>query len=507
MKTAKPVLAIVLDGFGYRKAKEGNPIYEANMPFYDALIKEFPHTYISASEEYVGLPSGQMGNSEVGHINLGAGRVVYQDYMRINNAIQDDSLIKNAVLDSMFERVLTRGSTLHLAGLVSDGGVHSSIEHLKFLLEYAAKRGVTKIKVHCFTDGRDTAPDSGMRFVQEIENLLGRLGVGQIATIVGRFYAMDREDRWNRTETAFRLISFAEGTRCNAIYEAFNKTYSRDISDEFMPPFAIGGYQGLEANDELFFFNFRPDRMRQLSSAFATKMFSCFSTRGLPKIGVSAMCRYDEKQSNLPFVFGPDIPTNTLSERLSKIGYRQLKLAETTKYAHVTYYFNGGVERPFRGEKRILVESKFVDNFANYPMMRAPEIANIAVEEIKKNIFDFILINFSNCDMIGHTGDYDACVETLEVVDKALQKTVTAAVEAGYICVITADHGNIEDMRVDSGHSTTHTTNLVPFIITDKTIKLKKNKFALDSFAPTVLQLMQLYQPAEMTGESVIAEE
>ena len=507
MKTKRPVLGIVLDGFGHRSSKEGNPVSEAKMPFYHAMLRQFPHTYIYASEEHVGLPKGQMGNSEVGHINLGAGRVVYQDYMRINNAIRDGSMVKNHVLDAMFERLLTKGKTLHLAGLVSSGGVHSSIEHLKFLIQYAVKLGVKKIKVHCFTDGRDTPPDSGMRFVQEIENLLGRLGVGEIATIIGRFYAMDREDRWNRTETAFNLIVSGKGTRTNAIYEAFQKTYERGISDEFMPPFAIGGYQGLEPGDELFFFNFRPDRMRQLSSAFATKNFVCFPRKKFPKIHCTAMCMYDKKQYNLPYVFGPEIPKDTLSERLSKIGYRQLKLAETTKYAHVTYYFNGGVEHPYKGEKRILVESKFIDNFANYPTMRAPEIAKIAVEELNKKIYDFVLINFSNCDMIGHTGDYDACVETLEVIDKALSKVVTAAIESGYTCIITADHGNIEDMRVSKGFSTTHTTNPVPFIITDKTIKLKEGKFSLDTFAPTVLQLMHLYKPARMTGESIIAEE
>lgn len=507
MKTNRPVLGIVLDGFGYRKEKDGNPVFEANMPFYDQLLSEFPHTYIYASEEYVGLPKGQMGNSEVGHINLGAGRVVYQDYMRINNAIKDGSFVKNPVLDSMLERVITHDKTLHFAGLVSSGGIHSSIEHLKFLLEYVVSRGVKKIKVHCFTDGRDTPPDSGAKFVQEIEILLGKLGVGEIATIVGRFYAMDREERWNRTQAAFNLIVSAEGTRTNAIYEAFEKTYSQKISDEFMPPFAIGGYQGMEAGDEIFFFNFRPDRMRQLSNAFVTRNFACFPNKILPKIHATAMCMYDEKQGNLPYLFGANIPHNTLSERLSKIGYKQLKLAETTKYAHVTYYFNGGVEKPFRGEKRILVESKFIDNFADYPTMRAPEIASTAVEELKKGVYDFILINFSNCDMIGHTGDYDACVETLEVIDHALQKVVTTAIQEGYTCVITADHGNIEDLRKSNGRSTTHTLNPVPFIITDKTIKIKDKKFALDCFAPTVLQLMQIYQPAEMTGESVIAEE
>ncbi len=508
LKSKNPVLAIILDGFGVRKDAELNPVLQAKMPFYQGLLKQFPHTTLFASEEYVGLPKKQMGNSEVGHINLGAGRVVFQDYMRINNAIETNCLIKRHVFDDMFERLVSNGKTLHLAGLVSDGGVHSSLEHLKFLINYANSRGVKKVKVHCFTDGRDTPPDSGRAFVGEIENLLSKLGIGEVSSVIGRFYAMDREDRWNRTETAFNLLAFGEGgTRVNALYEAFDKIYERKISDEFMAPFAIGGYQGLEAGDELFFFNFRPDRMRQISTAFVDKSFMCFPRKKLPKIHVTSMCMYDEKQNNLPYVFGPEVPKDTLSERLSKLGYRQLKLAETTKYAHVTYYFNGGVEKPYKGEKRIMVESKFVDNFADYPVMRAPEIASTAVEEIKKNIHDFILINFSNCDMIGHTGDIDACIETLEVLDKALEKVVCAATEAGYTCVITADHGNIEDMRVSNGKSTTHTLNPVPFIITDKTKKLKKGKFALDSFAPTVLQLMHLYQPAKMTGESLLAED
>ena len=341
MKTKRPVLGIVLDGFGCRNEAEGNPLKIAEMPFYNQMLKDFPNTQIFASEEYVGLPKGQMGNSEVGHINLGAGRVVYQDYMRINNAIKDGSLVKNKVLDDMLERVVMKDKTLHFAGLVSNGGVHSSIEHLKFLLQYAVSVGVRKIKVHCFTDGRDTKPDSGARFVQEIENLLGKLGVGEIATIVGRFYAMDREERLNRTQTAFDFIVSGVGTRTNAIFEAFNKTYERKVSDEFMPPFVVGGYQGMEDGDEIFFFNFRPDRMRQLSNAFVTKNFPCFTRRALPKIKATAMCMYDEMQTNLPYVFGANIPENTLSERLSKSGYKQLKLAETTKYDQVTYYFNG----------------------------------------------------------------------------------------------------------------------------------------------------------------------
>lgn len=507
MKSKTGVVGIILDGVGFREDAEGNPMKVAKMPFYNSLLKEYPNTSIFASEQYVGLPEGQMGNSEVGHINLGAGRIVYQDFMRINNAIKDKSLDVNPVLDSVFEHVVTNNKTLHFAGLVSNGGVHSSIEHLKYLLKKAVKAGVRDIKVHCFTDGRDTKPDSGQHFVQEIEVELGKLGVGQIATIVGRFYAMDREERWNRTQVAFDLITAGVGTRTSSIYDAFKKTYARNVSDEFMPPFVIGDYEGMHDGDEIFFFNFRPDRMRQISSAFATKNFVCFSRKNMPKIHATSMCMYDELQQNLPYIFGPEVPKNTLSERLSKIGCKQLKLAETTKYAHVTYYFNGGIEKPFKGEKRILIESKFVDNFADFPVMRAPEIANVAKEEIEKQQFDFILINFSNGDMVGHTGNFDAAVKALEALDKALEKTITTALNNGYTCIVTADHGNIEDMRVTNGKSTTHTLNPVPFIITDKTRKLKQGKFALDCFAPTVLQLMGIYQPAEMTGKSIIAGE
>lgn len=507
MKAKRGVVGIVLDGVGYREEIAGNPMKVAQMPFYNKLMSEFPHTTIFASEEYVGLPKGQMGNSEVGHINLGAGRIVYQDYMRINNAIADGSFALNSVLDSVFERVITAGSALHIAGLVSNGGVHSSIEHLKAILRLAVKAGVKQIYVHCFTDGRDTAPDRGQYFVQEIETELGKLGTGQIATIVGRFYAMDREERWNRTKVAFDLIVNAVGTRVSGIYGAFTKAYGRKLSDEFIPPFVIGGYDGMKDKDEIIFFNFRPDRMRQLSNAFASRSFICFNRGSMPKIKATAMCMYDEHQTSLPVLFEPNVPKNTLSERLSKLGCRQLKIAETTKYAHVTYYFNGGVERPFKGEKRMLVESKFVDNFAEYPVMRAPEIANIAAEEISKKLYDFVLINFSNGDMVGHTGDFTAAVLALEAMDKALEKTVLAAGAAGYTCIITADHGNIEDMRTETGSSTTHTINPVPFIIADKTIKLAKGKFALDCFAPTVLQLMGLYKPAEMTGKSIITGE
>jgi len=504
MKVKTGVVGIVLDGFGLSDVKQDNPVAVAKMPFLTNLMQMYPTTRLQASGEAVGLPPGQMGNSEVGHLNLGAGRVMYQDYMRINNAISSGELAASPVLDKVFERVITSGSSLHLAGCVSDGGVHSSIEHLKFLLKLAVDRGVENIYVHCFTDGRDTTPTSGKRFVQEVQSLLGKLGKGQIATVIGRFYAMDREQRWNRTKTAFDLIAFGNGTPTSPLMEFFDKIYARGVSDEFIPAYALSGYEGMKKNDELLFFNFRPDRMRQLTSAFATKNFTCFDRGALPKIRVTTMCNYDDSQKNVTYIFGKEIPKNTLSERLADVGLKQLKLAETTKYAHVTYYFNGGVEKPYKNEKRIMIESEFVDNFASFPQMKAPEIASTACFEIKKQTYDFILMNFSNCDMVGHTGDFDACVSALEYVDKALEEIVLTAMKNNYVCVITADHGNVEDLSEVTGHKTTHTTNPVPLIVTDDSIKLKKGEFSLDSFAPTVLQLMGVYKPVEMTGKSII---
>ncbi|MBR4270564.1 MAG: 2,3-bisphosphoglycerate-independent phosphoglycerate mutase [Clostridia bacterium] len=504
MKAKRRVVGIILDGFGISHDAEHNPISKAKMPCFDMLKSKFAYTELSASGEDVGLPKGQMGNSEVGHLNLGAGRVVYQDYMRINNAIEDGTLAQNKVLDKVFERVITHSTSLHLAGCVSNGGVHSSIEHLKYLLKLAVERGVEKIYVHCFTDGRDTPPRSGKRFVQDIQGYLGRLGKGSIATVIGRFYAMDREERWNRTQMAYELMAFGTGTRATPLLEFFDRVYSRNVSDEFMPGFVLTGYEGMKDGDELIFFNFRPDRMRQITSAFATKNFGCFKRESLPKINVTTMCNYNDYQKNVECIFDKYIPSNTLAEQIAKVGLKQLKIAETTKYAHVTYYFNGGIEKPFKNEKRIMIESKFEDNFANFPQMRAMEIAESACEEMDKKTYDFILINISNADMVGHTGNFEACVQALEYVDKALEKIVFGALKNSYVCLITADHGNVEDLNESKGTLTTHTTNPVPFIITDEEIKLKKGKFSLDSFAPTVLQLLQVYQPVEMTGKSLI---
>ncbi len=507
MKVKQPVLGIILDGFGVRKSKDENPFGLAKMPFYNSLLKEYPHTTIQASGKYVGLPDGQMGNSEVGHLNLGSGRVVYQDFMRINNAIQNGQLLQNKVLFQAITRAQKNHSTMHLIGLVSDGGVHSSINHLFALLDIIADYNIKNVYVHCITDGRDTSVDSGFKFVKQVEDKLNKLNLGSVATIIGRFYAMDREQRWVRTEEAFNLIVHSTAKfRVNTINHAFEKAYSRKVSDEYMPSFAVGGYSGMQSGDEVLFFNFRPDRMRQLTNAFANIKFNKFNRGKMPKINCTAMCVYDAKQKNLPALFLPEFLKNTLSQVISNNKLKQLKIAETTKYAHITYYLNGGVEKPYKGEDRILIESKFVDDFATFPQMRAYEISQQLVYKMLEQKYDLIVVNFSNADMVGHRGNMQASVKTLEVLDECLKIVINSAQNNGYVCVITADHGNIEDMRTSNGCATTHTTNPVPFIVTNSKLKLKKGDFGLDCFAPTILNLMNVDKPQEMTGESLIKE-
>ena len=503
MKINKKVVAIVLDGFGINESKEENPLYVAKMPFYKNLQKTYPKTEINASEGFVGLPEGQMGGSEVGHLNLGAGTCVLQSYMLINKAIKDKSFFKNKVLLNQMKRVAKKGSTLHLIGMVSDGGIHSSMYHLVATLEMAKMCDVQNVLIHAITDGRDTAPDSGREFLEKLQNEIERIGVGKIVSVCGRFYAMDREQRWNRTEEAFKLMAFGNGIKVDSFENAFDAEYTKKTSDEFIPPYVISGYDGINKNDEIFFFNFRPDRMRQIVKAFSSKKFFEFN-RKFSAVKCSSMCIYDVKYKNVLAAFPPLQIEMTLSKYLSKLGLKQLKIAETTKYAHVTYYFNGGVEKAPRGEDRILIESENVENFANFPQMKAPEIALAAEKAIVSEKYDFILINFSNADMVGHTGNFKAAVKALEYVDKALEKVITAGLDLGYTCIVTADHGNIEDMREKAGMATTHTKNPVPFLITDKGVKLKKGKFGLSSFAPTVCEIMGIKIPEMMDAPSLI---
>lgn len=503
MKTKNPILAIVLDGFGLNSVKEENPTKVAKMPFWSKLQKNYPWTTLQASEEFVGLPKGQMGGSEVGHLNMGAGECIFQSFLNINKSIQNKSFFKNPVLIAQMKRVAKKQKTLHVVGMVSDGGIHSSMYHLFAILNMAKQQGVKNVLVHCITDGRDTAPDAGKECLEKLQEHIDELKIGKIVTVCGRFYAMDREKRWNRTEQAFNLIAKGEGTKVPSFENVFATEYAKKTSDEFLPPYVIEGYKGIGKTDEILFFNFRPDRMRQICEALSSKSFKAFKRSITPKTCVS-MCPYDKNFKNVKIAFDTVKPKNTLSKHLSELGFKQLKVAETTKYAHVTYYFNGGVEKPYRGEDRILVESENVENFALFPQMKAPEIADVVEKALVKEKYDFILVNFANADMVGHTGDFKAAVSALEFLDKALEKVVTAAMDMNYTVIVTADHGNIEDMRVKLGVSTTHTKNPVPFLVTNKGLKFRQGEFGLSSFAPTVLKLMNLEIPDEMTSKPLI---
>ena len=503
MKLKKPVVAVVLDGFGINENKEENPLFVAKMPFWNSLKKDYPMTQIFASEEYVGLPKGQMGGSEVGHLNLGAGECILQSFMLINKSIENGDFFKNDILINQMKRVEKNNSTLHLIGMVSDGGIHSSMYHLIASLKMAKQQKVKNVCVHCITDGRDTSPDSGREFIEKVQEEINKIGVGKIVSVCGRFYAMDREQRWNRTEEAFNLYAFGKGIKVDNFENVFDVEYAKKTSDEFIPPYVVGDYAGIKEKDEIFFFNFRPDRMRQITEAFSSKKFEHFN-RKLKAVKCVSMAVYDKRFKNVDVVFPPVMPRLTLSKYLSDLGLKQLKVSETTKYAHVTYYFNGGIEKAPKGEDRILIESENVDNFANYPQMKAPEIATAVEKAIISEKYDFILINFSNADMVGHSGNFKAAVKALEFLDKALEKVITSGVNLGYTCVVTADHGNIEDMRVKAGMSTTHTKNPVPLLITNKGIKFKKGKFGLSSFAPTILDIMGISVPKEMTSPSLI---
>lgn len=500
MKTKTPILAIVLDGFGINNEKEENPTKQAKMPFWSSLLKNYPWTTLEASEEFVGLPQGQMGGSEVGHLNLGAGSCIFQSFLKINKSIQDKTFFSNPVLQNQMQRVKKNQKTLHIIGMVSDGGIHSSMYHLFALLKMAKQQGLENVVVHAITDGRDTAPDAGKECLDKLQEQIDEIGVGKIVSVCGRFFAMDREKRWNRTEQAFNLFAKGEGIHVDDFGSVFSTEYVKKTSDEFLPPYVVGDFKGMSKNDEILFFNFRPDRMRQICEAFSSKNFGEFDRKISPKKCVS-MCVYDEKFKNVKSAFLPAKPQNTLSKYLSKLGFKQLKVAEHTKYAHVTYYFNGGIEKPFRGEDRILVESENVENFAMFPQMKAPEIANVVEKALVTEKYDFVLVNFANADMVGHTGDFKAAVTALEVLDKALKQIVTAGQDMNYTVVITADHGNVEDMRAKLGLSTTHTKNPVPFLVTNKGIKFKAGKFGLSSFAPTILKLMNLEIPEDMTAE------
>lgn len=502
----KPLVLLVLDGWGIGKNPAISAIEKANLPFYRNLLKEYSYTELEASGEAVGLPEGQMGNSEVGHLNLGAGRIVYQNYSRINKAIKDGALFENSVLLNVMNSA--NKSALHLLGLVSDGGVHSHLNHLYALIDLAVSKKVKKIFVHAFMDGRDTLPTSGIGFIQQLEAFISNKPSVSIATVSGRYWAMDRDRRWDRIKRAYDAIILSKGERARSAEEAVNQSYKFNKTDEFIKPAVI--YNDLkpvgriEDGDSVIFFNFRADRARELTMALTEEGFSAFKRKKVPKLNFYAtMTLYDEKFT-FPVVFPPMKLKNILGEVISEHNLRQLRIAETEKYAHVTYFFNGGAETSFPGEDRCLIPSpKDIPTYDLKPEMSAYKVTEEVIKRAGESKYNFILLNFANPDMVGHTGVMEAAIKACEAINKCLEKIVTKVLETGGISVITADHGNCEEMMDGNHPYTAHTTNYVPFILVKKGIRLR-DKGILADVAPTILDLMQIKKPEEMTGKSLI---
>mgnify|MGYP004623460105 FL=1 len=500
----KPVALIIMDGYGYNPSDYGNAITAANKPYLDKYLKECPNTRIGASGMDVGLPDGQMGNSEVGHTNIGAGRIVYQELTRITKSIQDGDFFENEALIGAIENCKKNNSALHLMGLLSSGGVHSHNTHLYGLLELAKKSGIEKVYVHCFMDGRDVPPSSGKEFVEELCNKMKEIGVGEIATINGRYYAMDRDNNWDRVKKTYDAMVNGIGEFYDCPVEAMQKSYDNGVTDEFVIPCVCSKNGKVSANDSIIFFNFRPDRAREITRTFVDDKFSGFEREKLPLYFV-CFTQYDATMPNVEIAFKPQSLKNTFGEYIAEKGLTQLRIAETEKYAHVTFFFNGGVEKQYPNEERILVNSpKEVATYDLKPSMSAYEVAVKAVNAINSDKFDVMILNFANCDMVGHTGVFDAAKSAVEAVDTCVGAVVEAVTNKGGVAFITADHGNADKMYEDDGSAfTAHTTNPVPFIVAGKDCKLREGGVLAD-IAPTMLKVLGLEQPAEMTGKSII---
>ena len=505
----KPTVLMILDGYGLNDRVEGNAVKEANTPVMDQLMAECPYVKGLASGMAVGLPEGQMGNSEVGHLNMGAGRIVYQELTRITKEIQDGDFFKNEALLHAVKNAKDNGTALHLFGLLSDGGVHSHITHLFGLLELAKREGLENVYVHCFLDGRDTPPQSGKGYVQELTDKLAELGVGKIATVMGRYYAMDRDNRWDRVERAYNALTKGMGIPAESGVAAVQNSYNNGKNDEFVEP-AVVMENGkpvatIEDGDSVIFFNFRPDRAREITRAFCCDDFTGFAREKRIQTTYVCFTDYDETIPNKEVAFHKVAITNTFGEFLAAHGLKQARIAETEKYAHVTFFFNGGVEEPNEGEDRILVKSPKVATYDLKPEMSAPEVCEKLVDAIKSQKYDVIIINFANPDMVGHTGSLEAAIKAIEKIDDCVQRVVDAVKEQEGVLLITADHGNAEQMidETTGEPHTAHTTNPVPLILVGKDdVKLKEGKLA--DLAPTMIDIMGLEKPQEMTGESLI---
>ncbi|NLC52273.1 MAG: 2,3-bisphosphoglycerate-independent phosphoglycerate mutase [Firmicutes bacterium] len=512
MSLGTPIILIILDGGGESKSSLGNAIQSASTPHFQGLTQRYAYTKLKAFGEEVGLPEGQMGNSEVGHLNIGAGRIVYQDITRIDKAISEGVFFRNRELLKAIQYVNAKKSALHLMGLVSDGGVHSHLRHLYALLELARKDNVKNAYIHAILDGRDVPPASAEIYLKQLEEKCFELGVGQIATVSGRYWAMDRDQRWERTEKAYRAYVYGEGQKAANALEAVQQAYRRGESDEFVEPTIIVDMHDnplvtIKEDHSLIFFNFRPDRARQITRTFTVHDFNGFDRGERPPFPYYLCFTEYDRGIKAPVAFPPEYLVNTLGEVLSRAGLKQLRIAETEKYAHVTFFFNGGREKPFDGEERCMIPSPQVPTYDLQPEMSAPELTSVLVKAIYERKYDFILANYANADMVGHTGDLVAAIKAVEAVDNCLGKVIAAVEDVGGIALVTADHGNAE-MMLDpdgKGSHTAHTANSVPFIIvSQKTFTLRSGGILAD-IAPTVLELFDLPQPEEMGGKSLIS--
>ena len=505
----KPVLLCIMDGFGWVPNETfGNAVVAAKKPHLDALMAKYPMTTINASGMAVGLPDGQMGNSEVGHTNMGAGRIVYQQLTLITKSIKDGEMLKNPVLVKNMKAAIDAGKAIHLMGLVGTGGVHSHADHWFGVLEMAKHMGAKEVYLHCITDGRDTDPHSGKGFLADLQAKLDELGIGKIASVSGRYYAMDRDNNWDREEKAYSAFVYGEGNHAASAAEAIEASYAADKTDEFVLPCVTCEGGRVQDGDTVIFMNFRPDRARQMTRIFCDDAFTGFERRGGRKqVNYVCMAEYDATMPNCEVAYPPVELKNVLGQYLSENGKTQLRIAETEKYAHVTFFFNGGVEAPYEGEDRCVIPSPKVATYDLQPEMSAPAVAAECVKRIESGKYDVVILNFANCDMVGHTGVFDAAVKAVEAVDTAVDQVVTAVLNVGGCAFITADHGNAEKMMNPDGTPfTAHTTNVVPFVAVGcGDVKLREGGCLAD-IAPTMLPYIGLPVPAEMTGKSIIVE-
>ncbi|TGE36721.1 2,3-bisphosphoglycerate-independent phosphoglycerate mutase [Desulfosporosinus fructosivorans] len=508
----KPVLLMILDGWGHRDDIEGNAIAQANLPNFRRLETTYPHTFLQASGEAVGLPAGQMGNSEVGHLNMGAGRVVYQELTRINKAIRTGTFSENAVLIEAMDNAKLHNKAFHLLGLLSDGGVHSHIEHLFALLELAKEQGLTKVYIHVILDGRDVLPQSAKLYITQLEQKIRDLGIGKIATVSGRYYVMDRDNRWDRLEMGYHALALGEGKYAASALAALESSYDVRVTDEFVLPTVIVDQEGkpvgaVQEGDSVLFFNFRSDRAREIAHTFADEEVAGFACPIHPRVHFVCMTQYEDTIC-APIAFPQQNLKNTLGEIISQHGLKQLRIAETEKYAHVTFFFNGGLEEANPGEDRILIPSPKVATYNLQPEMSAPQLTKALLLQLRKNTHDVIILNFANPDMVGHTGVFEATIKAVEAVDRCIGEIYDELEKLNGTLLITADHGNAEakvDLETDLP-LTAHSTNLVPFILVNDKYKGQKLREggALCDVAPTLLEILDLPKPEEMTGQSLL---